>query len=62
MWEQNHGFPRFKKPGAMRSFVFPQLKQEDLDEDHKGSPRWHKENPRAKWSHQIRLPLIGWVI
>jgi putative transposase len=31
MWEQNHGFPRFKKPGAMRSFVFPQLKQEDLD-------------------------------
>jgi len=25
MWEQKHGFPRFKKPGAMRSFVFPQL-------------------------------------
>ena len=25
MWEQNHGFPRFKKPGQMRSFVFPQL-------------------------------------
>jgi putative transposase len=23
MWEQNHGFPRFKKPGKMRSFVFP---------------------------------------
>ncbi|MBW4499041.1 MAG: transposase [Scytonema hyalinum WJT4-NPBG1] len=33
MWEQNHGFPRFKKPGAMRSFVFPQLNQEDLSED-----------------------------
>ncbi len=33
MWEQNHGFPRFKKPGTMRSFVFPQLKQEDLDDD-----------------------------
>jgi putative transposase len=62
MWEHNHGFPRFKKPGAMRSFVFPQLKQEDLDEDPSGSLRWHKENPRAKWSHQIRLPLIGWVI
>jgi putative transposase len=62
MWEQNHGFPRFKKPGAMRSFVFPQLKPEDLDEDPSGSPRWHKENPRAKWSHQIRLPLIGRVI
>jgi putative transposase len=25
MWEQSHGFPRFKKPGNMRSFVFPQL-------------------------------------
>lgn len=25
MWEKSHGFPRFKKPGTMRSFVFPQL-------------------------------------
>lgn len=25
MWEQNHGFPRFKKKGALRSFNFPQL-------------------------------------
>jgi putative transposase len=25
MWEQNHGFPRFKKLGKMRSFSFPQL-------------------------------------
>jgi putative transposase len=25
MWEQKHGFPRFKKAGKMRSFVFPQL-------------------------------------
>ncbi|NJR17099.1 MAG: transposase [Calothrix sp. CSU_2_0] len=25
MWEQNHGFPRFKKQGRMRSFSFPQL-------------------------------------
>jgi len=25
MWEQNHGFPRFKKAGRMRSFSFPQL-------------------------------------
>jgi transposase len=25
MWEQNHGFLRFKKAGNMRSFVFPQL-------------------------------------
>ncbi|GAX36093.1 transposase [Nodularia sp. NIES-3585] len=27
MWEHNHGFPRFKKPGRMRSFSFPQLGQ-----------------------------------
>jgi putative transposase len=25
MWEQNHGFPRFKKAGTMRSFLFPQV-------------------------------------
>lgn len=25
MWEGNHGFPRFKKRGRMRSFVFPQM-------------------------------------
>lgn len=26
MWEQERGFPRFKKPGRMRSVVFPQFK------------------------------------
>lgn len=30
MWEQNHGFPRFKKSGQMRSFVFPQLGKSPL--------------------------------
>ena len=30
MWEQNHGFPRFKKSGNMRSFVFPQMKRDKL--------------------------------
>jgi putative transposase len=25
MWEQKHGFSRFKKAGTMRSFVFSQL-------------------------------------
>lgn len=25
MWEQGHGFPRYKKVGTMRSFVFPQM-------------------------------------
>lgn len=27
MWEQERGFPRFKKPGRMRSFLFPQFKE-----------------------------------
>ncbi|MBW4632008.1 MAG: transposase [Iphinoe sp. HA4291-MV1] len=30
MWEQNHGFPRFKKAGRMRSFSFSQLGQNPL--------------------------------
>lgn len=25
MWERGHGFPRFKKAGRMRSFLFPQM-------------------------------------
>ena len=31
MWEQDHGFPRFKKPGRMRSFVFPQFEECPLE-------------------------------
>ena len=31
MWEQDHGFPRFKKPGRMRSFLFPQFKECPVD-------------------------------
>ena len=30
MWERGFGFPRFKKPGRMRSFVFPQMSVNDL--------------------------------
>jgi len=30
MWEQKHGFPRFKKVGNMRSFVFPQMGVEPI--------------------------------
>ncbi len=32
MWEQNHGFPRFKKVGRMRSFSFPQLGKNPLQD------------------------------
>ncbi|NEP15268.1 MAG: transposase [Symploca sp. SIO2C1] len=30
MWERNFGFPRFKKSGRMRSFVFPQMNGDRL--------------------------------
>jgi putative transposase len=30
MWERDFGFPRFKKVGQLRSFVFPQLGKEPL--------------------------------
>ncbi|WP_248277886.1 hypothetical protein [Brasilonema sp. UFV-L1] len=30
MWERDFGFPRFKKVGQLRSFVFPQLGKESL--------------------------------
>jgi len=30
MWERNFGFPRFKKPGRLKSFVFPQLGKSPL--------------------------------
>jgi putative transposase len=36
MWEQLSGFPRFKKKGRMRSFVFPQLGKDPL------KPGWVK--------------------
>lgn len=30
MWEQERGFPRFKKQGRMRSFLFPQFKESPI--------------------------------
>lgn len=33
MWEQNYGFPRFKKSGRMKSFVFPQLGTSPLKQE-----------------------------
>ncbi len=71
MWEQDHGFPRFKKPGRMRSFVFPQFKECPVDKRCFGgasfrgeySPRntaWKlpPENSRGTF---INLPKLGRV-
>ncbi len=33
MWEQGHGFPRFKKQGRLRSLLFPQLGKNPLRGD-----------------------------
>ena len=30
MWEQERGFPRFKKVGRMRSFLFPQFEESPI--------------------------------
>lgn len=39
MWERGFGFPRFKKPGRMRSFVFPQMSIADLVGDYIDLPK-----------------------
>ncbi|MBF2014434.1 MAG: transposase [Rivularia sp. T60_A2020_040] len=51
MWEQNHGFPRFKKPGRMRSFVFPQMK----------GNRLNTKREVCRRISRVNLPVIGWV-
>lgn len=39
MWERGFGFPRFKKPGRMRSFVFPQMKTSDRQGEYINLPK-----------------------
>ena len=39
MWERGLGFPRFKKSGKMRSFVFPQMSITDLLGDYINLPK-----------------------
>ncbi|MCU0525731.1 MAG: transposase [Elainella sp. Prado103] len=34
MWKQGHGFPRFKKPGRIRSLLFPQLGENPIRGSH----------------------------
>jgi putative transposase len=47
MWEQDHGFPRFKKVGTMRSFVFPQVAKDALGDGAVKLPMigWVKQRP-----------------
>ena len=69
MWEQKHGFPRFKKVGAMRSFVFPQMGVEPLNNSAVKLPKigWVKfrqsrEIPSGATLKQVRVVrrVSGW--
>lgn len=57
MWEKNLGFPRFKKPGRMKSFVFPQLGKAPLKNGAINLTAVCGKNQ----SPHIYLPKIGWV-
>ncbi len=62
MWEQQRGFPRFKKPGRMRSFLFPQFRQSPLTGDILNLPklgkiklRLHRPIPDGYVIKQVRI-------
>lgn len=56
MWEKNFGFPRFKKLGRMKSFVFPQLGKSPLKQGMVSLPKigWVK----ARQSRDIPVDAV----
>lgn len=69
MWEQERGFPRFKKPGRMRSFIFPQFKTSPVYGNFLNLPsfglvkvRMHRPIPDGFTVKQVRLVkrASGW--
>jgi len=69
MWEHNHGFPRFKKVGTMRSFVFPQMGVNPIQKSAVKLPKigWVKfrqsrEIPKGATLKQVRIVAraSGW--
>ncbi len=71
MWERNFGFPRFKKHGRMRSFVFPQMNGERLKPSILNLPKigWVKfrqsrDIPRGGKIKQARIlkRVSGWYV
>ena len=69
MWEQKHGFPRFKKVGNMRSFVFPQMGVEPIKNSAVKLPkigwvqfRQSREIPSGAILKQVRVVkrVSGW--
>jgi putative transposase len=71
MWEQKHGFPRFKKPGKMRSFVFPQLGVNPIQKERIKLPKigWVKfhqsreipDSSTIKQAHIVKR-TSGWYV
>ncbi|MGB3761376.1 MAG: transposase [Rivularia sp. (in: cyanobacteria)] len=71
MWEQNHGFPRFKKVGQMQSFSFPQLGKNPLQNGYIKLPvigmillRQSREIPDGGVLKQARVVkrVSGWYV
>ena len=71
MWEQDHGFPRFKKAGRMRSFLFPQFKESPIDGVFINLPkigrvkmRLHRPTPDGFVVKQARVvrKASGWYV
>ena len=71
MWEQGHGFPRFKKVGTMRSFVFPQMGVNPIQNSAIKLPKigWVKfrqsrEIPNGTTLKQVRIVrrASGWYV
>ncbi|NEP48863.1 MAG: transposase [Moorea sp. SIO3C2] len=71
MWERNAGFPRFKKKGRMRSFVFPQMKGKRLEHGLVKLPvigwvkfRQSREIPNDAQIKQARIVkrVSGWYV
>lgn len=69
LWERNFGFPRFKKAGQFRSFVFPQLGKEPLKNNAVKLPgigwvrlRKSREIPTDATVKQVRIVkrVSGW--
>lgn len=69
MWEQERGFPRFKKPGRMRSFLFPQFNESPIIREGLQLPklgwvrmRLHRPIPDGFEIKQVRIVrrASGW--
>lgn len=71
MWEQDHGFPRFKKAGKMRSFLFPQFSESPIEGERLNLPklgwikmRLHRPIPEGFSVKQVRVVsrASGWYV